>query len=115
MDTKTAGDDAATEFLTAAEVAAWLRVGLSTVYAWTASGRIPCFKFNGAVRFQRKQLREWMQQHSSCPSASLRNVSESLSGTRPRPLPHYTMSELAARVKKRLFSAEKPIHHGDVR
>ena len=54
MDTKTDGEDAAPEFLTAAEVAAWFRVGLSTIYYWRASGRIPSVKFNGVVRFQRQ-------------------------------------------------------------
>ena len=41
MDTKTDGEDAAPDFLTAAEVATWLRVGLSTVYAWTARDQSP--------------------------------------------------------------------------
>jgi excisionase family DNA binding protein len=112
MDRKTDGEDATPDFMTAAEVAAWLRVGLSTIYAWTASGRIPCVKFNGVVRFQRNQLNGWMQQHTICPTASSRNLSERVSEACPRPLTHRTMGEAAARVKKRIFSTEKPIHHG---
>ena len=112
MDTKR-DDDALQEFMTAAEVAAWLRVALSTVYAWTASGRIPCLKLNGVVRFQRKQLRAWMQQHTTSPSASSFPRSERISGACPRPVRLSTIKEAAARVKRRLLSTKKPIHHRD--
>jgi excisionase family DNA binding protein len=112
MDTKLDGEEAAPDFMTAAEVAAWLRVGLSTIYAWKASGRIPYVKFNGVVRFQRHQLTGWMQQHTMCPSVSSDKVSERISGARPRQLSHRTMVDAAARVKRRLISTKKPIHHG---
>ena len=101
------------EFLTAAEVAAWLRVGLSTIYQWRASGRIPAATFNNIVRFPRQQLTAWMQQHTSCPSASLDQVSEQVSGARLRPLTHRTMGDAAARVRRRLIPSKNPIRHGD--
>jgi hypothetical protein len=41
MDTKTDDEDLREDFLKATEVAAWFRVGRSTVYAWKATGRIP--------------------------------------------------------------------------
>lgn len=113
MDLKTDGEEAVPDFMTAAEVAAWLRVGLSTIYAWTASGRIPSIRFNGVVRFQRHQLTGWMQQHTMCPSVSSGKVSERISGARPRQLSHRAMVDAAARVKRRLISAKKPIHHSD--
>jgi excisionase family DNA binding protein len=113
MDTKLDGEEAAPDFMTAAEVAAWLRVGLSTIYTWTTNGRIPCVKFNGIVRFQRNQLNRWMQQHTTCPSVSSDHVSERISGARPRQLSHRTMVDAAARVRRRLISAKNPIHHGN--
>jgi excisionase family DNA binding protein len=113
MDRKLDGEEAAPDFMTAAEVAAWLRVGLSTLYGWTASGRIPYVKFNGVVRFQRNQLTGWMQQHTTRPSVSSDNVSERISGARPRPLTHRTMVDAAARVRRRLLSTKKPIQYGD--
>lgn len=113
MDPKTDGEEAAPDFLTAAEVAAWLRVGLSTIYTWTASGRIPSVKFNGVVRFPRHQLKGWMQQHTIGPSVSSDHESERLSGARSRPLTHRTMVDAAARVRRRLFSTKNPIHHSD--
>jgi len=112
METKTDGEDRAPDFMTAAEVAVWLRVGLSTVYAWTANGRIPYVKFNGVVRFQRNQLSGWVQQHTICPAASSQNVSERINVIRPRQLSHRTMAEAAVRVRRHLVSAKKPIHHG---
>jgi excisionase family DNA binding protein len=113
MDHNIDDEEAAPDFLTATEVAAWLRVGLATVYLWTASGRIPAVKFNGVVRFPRHQLKVWVQQHTMCPSLSADPVSERLSGARSRPLTHRTMIDAAARARRRLISSKNPIHHGD--
>ena len=106
MNPNTDGNGTPPEFLTAAEVAAWLRVGLSTIYQWRASGRIPAATFNNIVRFPR-------QQHTSCPSASLDQVSEPVSGARLRPLTYRTMGDAAARVRRRLIPSKNPIRHGD--
>jgi excisionase family DNA binding protein len=112
METKSDGENAAPDFMTAAEVAAWLRVGLSTVYAWTLCGQIPYVKLNGIVRFQRNQLVEWMQQRTRCPDASSHPVSERIHVARPRQLTHRTLLEAAIRVKKRLVSTKNTIPHG---
>lgn len=111
MDPNTDGKSAPPEFLTAAEVAAWFRVGLSTIYHWRASGRIPFVTFNGIVRFPRQQLTGWMQQHTSCPSASSDQVPERASEAHPRPLTHRSMGDAAARVRRRLIPSKHPIHH----
>ncbi len=113
MDTKSDGEETAPEFMTAAEVAAWLRIGGSTVYAWVDSGRIPCLKFNGIVRFSRSQLTTWMQQYSKCASASSDQVPEAVSGARSCPQTHRTMGEAAARARRRLILSKDPIHQGD--
>ena len=113
METKSDGEDAAPDFMTAAEVAAWFQVGVSTVYAWASSERIPFLRFNGIVRFPRQQLTGWMQQHTRCPSASSDQIPERVSGARPRPLTHRTMGDAAARVKRRLIPSKNPIHHDD--
>jgi excisionase family DNA binding protein len=113
MDPNTDNKGALPDFLTAAEVVAWFRVGLSTIYHWRASGRIPSVTFNGVVRFPRHQLTGWMQQHTRCPSASSDPVPERVSGARPRPLTHRTMGDAVARVRRRLIPSKNPIHHGD--
>ena len=113
MDINRDGDDVTLDLMTAAEVAVWLRISLATAYAWAASGRIPSVRFNGVVRFPRQQLKVWMQQHTRCPSASSDQVSERVSGARPRPLTHRTMGDAAARVRRRLIPSKNPIHHSD--
>lgn len=51
----------ASEFLTVTEVAERLRVSKFTVYTWIRK-RIspPVKKFNGSIRFPRKEFEEWM-------------------------------------------------------
>ena len=112
MHTNRAGEGAVPDFLTAAEVAAWFRVSVSTIYGWTATGRIPFLRFNGIVRFQHGQLREWMQHHMMGPAA--RPVSQRLTMAPPRPLTHRTLVNAATRVKRRLLLAKKPMPHGGV-
>jgi len=109
MDTKLDSEDTTPDFMTAGEVATWLRVGLSTIYMWTAHGRIPSTKFNGVIRFSRHQLKEWLQQNTSCPCVLSDKISERMGGTHPRPLTHRTMVDAAARVKRRLLSTKQPI------
>jgi excisionase family DNA binding protein len=48
----------------ASEVALYLRVALSTVYAWVEARKIPHLKVNGVIRFPQKELEEWLQKHS---------------------------------------------------
>jgi excisionase family DNA binding protein len=112
MDSKSDGENAAPDFMTVAEVAAWLRVARSTVYAWTLCGQIPSLRLNGIVRFQRNQLCEWMQQSTICPDASSHPVSERINMARPHQLTHRTMLEAATRAKKRLVSTKNTSHHG---
>ncbi len=115
MSTKSDDEHGTSDLMTAAEVAAWLRVGVSTVYVWASSGRIPFFKFNGIVRFPRYLLRGWMQQHMRGPRLSSDQVPARAHETHPRPLTYRTMGDAAARVKRRLISSKNPIHHGDDR
>jgi len=48
------------EMLLAAEVAQWLRVRPSTIYAWAATGHIPSVRLNGTVRFIRADIQRWV-------------------------------------------------------
>lgn len=47
--------------LTVSEVAAWLRLRPSTVYSWAASGRIPCVRLGGRLRFARGDILRWIE------------------------------------------------------
>ena len=53
------------ELLVAAEVARWLRIRCSTIYAWAATGKIPSVRLNGAVRFVRADIQLWLDKCST--------------------------------------------------
>ena len=46
--------------LTVEEVAELLRIKVSTVYAWAASGKVPCVRLGSRVRFLRGDLSKWI-------------------------------------------------------
>lgn len=42
------------------EVAAWARVGVSTVYRWVESGALEAVRFDRAIRFERPTVRAFI-------------------------------------------------------
>ncbi|MDR3576907.1 MAG: helix-turn-helix domain-containing protein [Anaerolineaceae bacterium] len=54
------GED--TEFLTAEEVAAFLRIPLSTVYKLTQDQKLPAFKVGKHWRYKKLSIRDWVDQ-----------------------------------------------------
>jgi excisionase family DNA binding protein len=53
------------EFLTAEEVAEYLRLPLSTVYKLVQDKRLPGFKVGKHWRFRREAIQEWIKQQES--------------------------------------------------
>jgi len=53
------------EFLTAEEVAEYLRLPLSTVYKLVQDKRLPGFKVGKHWRFRRETIQEWIKQQES--------------------------------------------------
>jgi excisionase family DNA binding protein len=51
------------EFLTVGDLAPWLRLKRSTLYAWAATGKIPSVKLNGTIRFIRADIERWINDH----------------------------------------------------
>lgn len=49
------------EFLTASEVASWLKVRLPTVRRWQMQG-LPCFRVGRLVRYEPARVRMWLEQ-----------------------------------------------------
>ena len=47
--------------LTVKEVSKILNVKPSTLYQWAELGQIPCFKLNGALRFDLADIQEWIK------------------------------------------------------
>ena len=46
--------------LTAADVAAWLKLNIETVYDLIAKDQLPAIKIGGQWRFQEAQIRAWL-------------------------------------------------------
>lgn len=51
--------------LTAADVAAWLKLNIETVYDLIAKAQLPAFKIGGQWRFQEAQVRAWLARRSA--------------------------------------------------
>lgn len=47
--------------LTVKEVAEWLQVKPSTLYAWVAQGKMPALKLQGVIRFRRADIDAWLE------------------------------------------------------
>lgn len=56
------------EVLTAQEVAAWLRVSVSTIYRQAKGGTMPAFRVAHDYRFNRTQIREWIDRQAKWKS-----------------------------------------------
>ena len=56
------------EFLTIAEVAAYLRIPLSTVYKLTQDQKLPAFKVGKHWRYKRSSMHEWVDQQENKPA-----------------------------------------------
>jgi excisionase family DNA binding protein len=53
------------EWLTATEMASWLRLNRKTVYECAAQKLIPCERFKGALRFHRPTILAWLARSPS--------------------------------------------------
>ena len=62
------------DMLVAPEVAQWLRIGLSTTYEWAKTGKIPCIKLNGLLRFLRKDIEAWLTAQRVTPSIEIQSL-----------------------------------------
>lgn len=49
-----------TQIMTIAEVSQWLTIKEKTIRQWIYQEKIPSLKINGVVRFDRKELSQWI-------------------------------------------------------
>ena len=88
--------------LTIQEVSQLLQIKRSTLYAWAAQGRIPCFKIHGLVRFRREDIDQWLE--------SCRTQSE-VRGPQPVRRRAVDLSKVIARAKRGAYNPR----HGETR
>ena len=48
-------------FLTVKDMATRLQVKEKTIYAWASQRKIPCVKVNGVIRFDAREIEQWLQ------------------------------------------------------
>lgn len=65
------------EFLTAEEVAEYLRLPLSTVYKLVQDKRLPGFKVGKHWRFRREAFQEWIKQQENLNEPITKHFQES--------------------------------------
>jgi len=56
------------KLLTIKEVSEITKVKESTLYSWARKGIIPCHKLNGLLRFEQKEIEEWVKSAKIVPS-----------------------------------------------
>jgi excisionase family DNA binding protein len=94
------------ELLIAADVARWLRIRGSTVYAWAASGKIPSVKLNGTVRFIRADIERWLNDRSSDLADSRPSMPHPMIPPTPTAVSHQTIKRAGARAIRRVTSRQ---------
>ena len=47
--------------LTVTELASWLRLKPKTVYAWAATGKLPCVRIGNRIRFLKRDILRWIE------------------------------------------------------
>ena len=88
--------------LTIREVSQLLHIKPSTLYAWAAQGRMPCFKLHGLVRFHREDIDQWLE---SCRTPS------AVKAAQPVQRRAVDLSRVIARAKRDAYNPR----HGETR
>lgn len=86
------------DLLIAAEVARWLRIRGSTVYAWAATQKIPSVKLNGSVRFIRADIQRWLNDSSNGPAALAPVVTRPIVPPKPVAVSRQTIQRAGVRA-----------------
>jgi len=86
------------QLMIAAEVALWLRIRCSTIYAWSATGKIPSLRLNGTLRFVRTDIQRWLNDCSSCPADSHLSMPHLIIPPTPTAVSHQSIKEAGARA-----------------
>lgn len=55
------------DYITVKELGRYLSVKPKTIYSWVESGKIPAYKLNGALRFNIKEINEFIRKNRVQP------------------------------------------------
>ncbi len=79
------------------QLSAYLNVKPSTLYAWAAQGKIPCYKIHGLIRFRRDEIEQWL---------------ESFRKQGPKLLPKPRNRSTPLDIDRLIASAKREVHTG---
>ena len=86
------------KLLTAKEIAEIIRCSVSAVYEWSKSGKIPVYKVNGLLRFEEKEILEWIK------AGRLKSKGE---GVRPSKRPHVRNEKIEEIISRAIDSVQR--------
>jgi len=66
------------EFLTVNELANHLMIKVKTLYLWAESGKIPAYKVNGILRFDKKEIDKFLELSKNKPKNPAREAKKIL-------------------------------------
>jgi excisionase family DNA binding protein len=72
------------QITTVKELSEFLKIKEKTIYQWAESGKIPCFKFNGALRFDLNDIKTWMESCKKVPFESYNQIAQTAGVRSPR-------------------------------
>jgi len=64
------------QIITIKELSDFLKVKEKTLYQWAESGKIPCFKFNGSLRFELGDITAWVESCKKTPLESYNQIAQ---------------------------------------
>jgi excisionase family DNA binding protein len=90
--------------LTIRDLSNQLQIKAATLYAWAAQGKIPSRKIHGVLRFDSKEIQEWLASFSKGPFPSPSSLLPGHTG-------NLDVDRLIARVKRDVYTPR----HGETR
>ena len=95
------------ELLIATELAQWLRVRCSTIYAWAAAGKIPSVKLNGSVRFLRAEIQRWLNDRSNSPAYPPPSTTRAIVPPKVTFVSRHTIQQAGARAIRHVTDTQR--------
>ena len=83
--------------LTIRDLSIQLQIKTSTLYAWAAQGKIPSRKIHGVLRFDPKEIQQWLASFPKTPTPSASSLLASASG-------NLDIERLIARAKRDVYT-----------
>jgi excisionase family DNA binding protein len=86
-------------YLNVKELSKYINIKSSTLYAWSAQGKIPHLKIHGLLRFHKEEIDRWAQ--------SFRKQTPEKSISIPKNSPKTSIDILIDRAKREVFNSHR--------